>query len=203
PRCSCVRSAMHPWPTQPTKSWFITCDVIQRPVRGSLIGLYQWGIFSCSNGSCSRGTRLKNQPTLSVLWSSIGTRHSKCEPVNSAFGHRHTRPIVHSSSVPAWPSRMRRYWKPYSNSSKPTRRWVGGRGPSAWPFSTRDQLVCSHSKWTGSIEFSWHWNQLQGISENTICLKPFFQVNGSQVGTSGAGSGPRYAHSRPAFASTG
>ncbi len=41
------------------------------------------------------------------------------------------------------------------------------------------------------MEFSWHWNQLQGISEKTICTKPFVQVNGSQSGTSGAGCGPR------------
>ena len=70
------------------------------------------------------------------------------------------------------------------------------------PFSRRPQLSCIHSKCTGSIEFSWHWNQLHGTVENTICTNPLFQQNGSQFGTSGAGSGPRYAHSKPAFAST-
>ena len=53
------------------------------------------------------------------------------------------------------------------------------------------------------MEFSWHWNQLQGISLRTIWTKPLPQVNGSQTGTSGAGCGPMYAHSRPARASTG
>ena len=52
------------------------------------------------------------------------------------------------------------------------------------------------------MEFSWHWNQLHGITANTTCTNPFFQVKGSQLGTSGAGSGPRYAHSIPASAST-
>ena len=92
--------------------------------------------------------------------------------------------------------------KPYSNSSKPILRWVGGLGPSL-PRSARDQLPCSHSKCTGSMEFSWHWSQLHGTSENTIWTKPFFQVKGSQVGTSGAGAGPRYAQTSPALASTG
>ena len=81
--------------------------------------------------------------------------------------------------------------KPYSNSSKPilqVRRRAVAVGAA---LSARDQFECSHSKCTGSIEFSWHWNQLHGTSENTICTKPFFQVNGSQVGTSGAGGGPR------------
>src|SRR4030095_15872907 len=85
---------------------------------------------------------------------------------------------------------------PYSNSSKPTFRCVGDHPPSA-RLRARDQFECSHSKCTGSIEFSWHWNQLQGTSENTICTKPFFHVNGSQVGTSGAGGGPREAPRRP------
>jgi hypothetical protein len=80
--------------------------------------------------------------------------------------------------------------KPYSNSSKPIFRCLGGFGPSM-PRKIRDQFPCSHSKCTGSMEFSWHWNQLHGISESTIWTKPFFQVNGSQVGTSGAGVGPR------------
>src|SRR5881409_3064030 len=75
--------------------------------------------------------------------------------------------------------------KPYSNSSKPTFKCVGERPPA--PPSARDQFEWSHSKCTGSIEFSWHWNQLQGTSENTICTKPLAQVKGSQVGTSGAG----------------
>ena len=81
------------------------------------------------------------------------------------------------------------------------RRCVGTPSPSR-PWSARDHRECSHSKCTGSIEFSWHWNQLHGTSENTICTKPFFHVNGSHVGTSGAGAGPRYAQSRPALAST-
>src|SRR5438128_2342646 len=91
---------------------------------------------------------------------------------------------------------------PYSNSSKPTRRWVGGFGPSP-PFMRRVQLEWSHSKWTGSIEFSWHWNQLHGISDITIWTKPLPQANGSHIGSSGAGCGPIYAHSSPALASTG
>jgi len=36
----------------------------------------------------------------------------------------------------------------------------------------------------GSHEFSWHWNQLQGMSEITTSRKPFSQVNGSQIGSS-------------------
>ena len=79
---------------------------------------------------------------------------------------------------------------PYSNSSNAILRWVGGRGPSR-PRRARDQLPWSHSKCTGSMEFSWHWSQLQGISEKTIWTKPFFHVKGSQVGTRGAGGGPR------------
>ena len=51
------------------------------------------------------------------------------------------------------------------------------------------QLSCIHSKCTGSIEFSWHWNQLHGTSQATISAKPLLQVNGSQTGNSGAGSG--------------
>jgi hypothetical protein len=46
--------------------------------------------------------------------------------------------------------------------------WVGAREPS--PRSAADQFEWSHSKWIGSMEFSCPWNQLQGISENTICL---------------------------------
>src|SRR3954471_11169214 len=180
----------------------MTWLVIQRPVCSSRIGPYQYGILSCWNGSISSGTRSKNQPTLNVVSSSTGTRHSKWPPVNRQFGHRQQRPTVQSSSFSDWPSRMRRYVKPNSNSSNPIFRWVGGFGPLFWPRRMRDQLVCSHSKWTGSIEFSWHWNQLQGISEMTIWTKPLRHVNGSQFGTSGAGSGPMYAHSRPAFAST-
>jgi hypothetical protein len=41
PRCSRVRSATVPWPTQPTKSWLMTWLVIQRPVRSSFSGAYQ------------------------------------------------------------------------------------------------------------------------------------------------------------------
>src|SRR5262249_60614979 len=60
-----------------------------------------------------------------------------------------------------------------------------------------------HSKGTGSIEFSWACSQLHGTSENTTCTKPLSHVNGSHVGTNGAGGGPRYAHRSPALASTG
>src|SRR5207253_5959173 len=95
-------------------------------------------------------------------------------------------------------SRIRRYVKPCSNSSKPMRRCVGGLVPLAWPRRRCPQLSCSHSKCTGSIEFSWHWNQLHGISLITIWTKPLPQVNGYQIGTSGAGSGPMYAHNSPA-----
>ena len=112
------------------------------------------------------------------------------------------RPTAHSSSVSDRPSSTRRYTNPYSNSSKPSFRCIGGLGPST-PRSTRDQFPCSHSKCTGSMEFSWAWNQLQGISAKTIWTKPFSHVNGSHVGTSGAGGGPRYAHRSPALASTG
>jgi hypothetical protein len=72
--------------------------VIQRPVSGSLIGLTQQGMRACSNGSISFGTRSKNQPTLSVFASSMGTRHSKWPPVNKQFGHRQVRPTLHSWS---------------------------------------------------------------------------------------------------------
>src|ERR1700683_1754782 len=65
------------------------------------------------------------------------------------------------------------------------------------------QFMCIHSKCGGSIEFSWHCSQLQGTSAKTTWTKPFFQENGSQSGTSGAGCGPRYAQSNPALASTG
>ena len=47
------------------------------------------------------------------------------------------------------------------------------------------------------MEFSWHWSQLHGTSENTIWTKPFFQVNGSQVGTSGAGGRPEVGPHQP------
>ena len=157
---------------------------------------------SCAKGSISLGTRSKNQPTLSVAVSSMGTRHSKWPPVNRQFGQRQVRPTVHSSLSSDWPSSTRRYVKPCSNSSKAILRWVGGRSPRM-PLSARAQLPCSHSKCTGSIEFSWHWNQLHGISAKTICTKPLAQVKGSHVGTSGAGAGPRYAHTRPALTSTG
>ena len=50
----------------------------------------------------------------------------------------------------------------------------------------RSSCECVHSKCTGSIEFSWHWNQLHGISALTIWRKPFFHEKNSQSGTSGA-----------------
>ena len=137
-----------------------------------------------------------------MLSSSTGTRHSKCAPVKRQFGQRHVRPTVHSSLSSGWPSSIRRYAKPYSNSSNAIFRCVGAFGPRT-PRSARDQLPCSHSKCTGSIEFSCAWSQLQGTSANTIWTKPFVHVNGSHVGTSGAGAGPRYAQRSPALASTG
>src|ERR1700733_9986319 len=78
------------------------------------------------------------------------------------------------------PSRIRRYTMPQSNSSKASFKWRGEYGP---PLSFRRtlQFMCIHSKCSGSTEFSWHWNQLQGTSAKTICTKPFFQVNGSQL----------------------
>src|SRR3569832_1074284 len=63
--------------------------------------------------------------------------------------------------------------------------------------------MCIHSKCSGSMEFSWHCSQLHGTSANTICANPFVHEKGSQSGTNGAGSGPRYAHNNPAFCSTG
>ncbi len=63
--------------------------------------------------------------------------------------------------------------------------------------------MCIHSKCNGSTEFSWHCSQLQGTSAKTICTKPFFQMKGSQLGTRGAGWGPRYAQIRPPRVSTG
>ena len=52
------RSVIAPCPTQPTKSWFMMWLVIQRPVVGSVIGEYQYGIGLCTNGSRSLGTRV-------------------------------------------------------------------------------------------------------------------------------------------------
>ena len=40
------------------------------------------------------GTRVYFQVMLSVWWSSMGTRHSKCSPKKKPLGHRHTRPTV-------------------------------------------------------------------------------------------------------------
>ena len=105
-----MRSAIRPWPTQATKSWFMTWLSSQRPVTGSATGAVQHGIRSCSNGS-SPGSGSMNQPTLSVFSSSIGTRHSKW-PVYRQLGHRHTRPVVQSGSSSVVSSRMRRYTKP-------------------------------------------------------------------------------------------
>src|SRR5579875_807366 len=76
PRCSLVRSATRPCPTQATKSWFMMWESIHRPVRGSSTGAVQQGMRSCSNGS-SPGRGSMNQPTLRVFSSSMGTRHSK------------------------------------------------------------------------------------------------------------------------------
>src|ERR1700689_5480315 len=105
------------------------------------------------------------------------------------LGHRQQRPTVHMGSDSLMPSRMRRYTMPYSNSSNSSFRCPGEYGPSL-PSRRVLQFMCIHSKWIGSMEFSWHWNQLHGTSANTICTKPLDQVNGSQVGTRGAGCGP-------------
>ena len=67
---------MVPCPTQAMMSWLMTWLEIQRPLS-SLIGLIQVGTLSCTKGSRPVGTRMKNQQTLSVFSSSIGTRHSK------------------------------------------------------------------------------------------------------------------------------
>ena len=63
------------------------------------MGLTHEGMCPCSNGSISLGTRSKNQPTLRVFASSMGTRHSKWPPVNRQFGQRQVRPTDHSSLV--------------------------------------------------------------------------------------------------------
>src|SRR5919206_484063 len=77
----------------------MTWLVIQRPVCSSRIGPYQYGILSCWNGSISSGTRSKNQPTLRVVSSSTGTRHSKWPPVKRQFGQRQTRPPVGAVAI--------------------------------------------------------------------------------------------------------
>ncbi|MNE35864.1 hypothetical protein D3C80_1296510 [compost metagenome] len=105
-RFSSRRSATTPCPTQATKSWFITWVDSQRPCS-SLIGPYQWGTFSCSYGSLSCGTREKDQQTLSVFSSSIGTRHSKWSPRKTPLGHRQTRPTFHRSCSSSVSSRTR------------------------------------------------------------------------------------------------
>ena len=106
PRCSFVRSAIAPWPTHATKSWFMMWLVMKRPLAGSVIGPCQYGIWACSNGA-SPGTASLNHATCSVRASSIGTRHSNF-PVYKQFGQRHTRPTVHSSSSSVVSSRTRR-----------------------------------------------------------------------------------------------
>src|SRR6185369_3450794 len=128
------------------------------------------------------------QLRLSVFSSSTGTRNSMWLPVNSAFGHRQTRPIVHSASHSVVSVRMRLYRNPYSNSLKSTFTCCGVYGPVAPPSRTL-QFKCVHSKCTGSIEFSWHLNQLHGSSALTIRRKPFGHEKNSQSGTSGRGSG--------------
>src|SRR5713226_834295 len=45
----------------------------------------RWNGSLLIGGSRSLGTRSKAHVTLSVFWSSIGTRHSKWLPVNNAF----------------------------------------------------------------------------------------------------------------------
>ena len=57
---------------------------------------------------------------------------------------------------------------PNSNSSNPMRVCVGEK--SLLPLRLSNQLECSHSKCTGSIEFSWHCSQLHGMVEKTTCL---------------------------------
>src|SRR6266851_752248 len=44
------------------------------------------------------------------------------------------------------------------------------------------QFEWVHSKCTGSIEFSWHWNQLHGISALTIWRKPRLRMRNILVG---------------------
>ena len=162
------------------------------------MGECQYGMRSCSNG-CSPGIGSMNHPTLSVCSSSTGTRHSKWPAAYSAFGHRHTRPTFHSSFSSSVSVLMRRYRMPNSNSSNAMRVCVGAY--SLLPPRRSDWFECSHSKWTGSIEFSWHCSQLHGISENTTCLKPRSWYR-SQSHSSGTGPSPMYAHSSPAFACT-
>ena len=81
---------------------------MKRPVFSSVTAPCQYGMRSCAKGSISLGTRSKNQPTLSVAVSSMGTRHSKWPPVNRQFGQRQVRPTVHSSLSSDWPSSTRR-----------------------------------------------------------------------------------------------
>src|SRR5437773_2014674 len=75
PRCSLVRSAIVPWPSQAVKSWFMMWLVNRRPVAGSVIGPRQYGMRGCANGAAP-GTGSLNHATCSVRSSSIGTRHS-------------------------------------------------------------------------------------------------------------------------------
>ena len=77
--------------------------MIQPSGLGSLTGPCQVGICLARRVRAP-SARGKVHVTLSVFSSSIGTRHSKWSPVNSAFGHKHTRPTVHNGSFSLMPS---------------------------------------------------------------------------------------------------
>ena len=66
PSLSRLRSAIVPWPTQATMSWWMTWLVIQRPVAGFLIGLVQVAMAPWTWGSHSCGTPVNDQVMLSV-----------------------------------------------------------------------------------------------------------------------------------------
>ena len=108
PRCSFSRSETTPWPIQAMVSWLITCVEIQRPVTGSVICAFQYGIFSCTYGSCSRGTAVQAQTTDRVWVSSTGTRYSKWVPPGmKMFGIRCRRGWVQTVLVSSVFSRIR------------------------------------------------------------------------------------------------
>ena len=140
-----------------------------------MIGQYQYGNAFLCERFLSLGTRLKNQPTLSMFVVVDG--HA---PFEVAAGEKAVRPQADAADGPQL-VRLRLTFQDAAVDEAVLElveadfRWVGGFGPLSL-CRTRVQLLCSHSKCTGSIEFSWHWNQLQGISEKTICMKPLRQV---------------------------
>src|SRR6185312_12293771 len=103
----------------------------------------------------------KCHTTESVFSSSIGTRHSKCRSGPKQFGHKQIRPVTQRGCDSGIPSTSRLYTNPYAKRSKSILTCFLPYGPSA-PFKRTVQLRCIHSKWTGSIEFSWHCTQLHG-----------------------------------------